>query len=157
MENKPKYEHWSISLTTVSLQLLSGRSARSELQQSRWETKSVYTGNWVWVSTFYTEQICNSSCSSWLSRDQTKRRSGPEQLRLCHCDWRLLLNAGFLRGEQQLSLVKVNQEVFGRSPSGDFQLENWRYATQPVYQGQKSKGQRCHGNDGGNYGTWWQS
>lgn len=52
-----------------------------------------------------------------------------------------MLRAGFLRGEQQLRLVKVNREVFGRNPTGDLELENWRYATQRVCQSWESKGQ----------------
>lgn len=53
----------------------------------------------------------------------------------------LVKGAGFLRGEQRFGLVKVNRGGVWRASNWRYQLENWRYATQPVCQSWVPRGQ----------------
>ena len=110
----------------VSLHICSGCSARSVMQRSTRETKTVFTNNWVWVSRFFCTWSKSSTAAAavgWVESNVAGpgRRVRP---RLCHRDWRVLLRAGFLRGEQQLSLVKVNRGGWGGCLAG-VQQEIW--------------------------------
>lgn len=111
------------TIVMVFLRLHAGHSARWELRQSRWRQGEFVLcrgSGVVWVSRFYTEQICNSSCSSWLSQIKAKSVCGQQRLPGCQRWWTALVKAGFLGEEQQLRLVKVNLKVFGWNPVRDF-------------------------------------
>lgn len=88
-----------------------------------------------------TEKICNSSCSSWLPKIKLSQ-SAWAGVTAQVSQWLTALVKGRISEGRTAAQSRQGQPggVWQES-NWRFQLENWRYATQPVCQSWESKGQ----------------
>lgn len=93
---------------------------------------------WAWVSRFSPQWICTSSCLFKIKLNVARGRRGCGGVSL----WLTALVKGRI-SEGRTAALSCQGQPGGvwQESSWRFQLENWRYATQPVCQSCESRGQ----------------